>query len=36
MVTKARSAVVQAQTPEGKMAADNVLTDTLKSLFAGV
>ena len=34
MVTKARSAVVQAQTPEGKMAADNVLTDTLKSLFA--
>ena len=33
-VTKARSAVVQAQTPEGKMAADNVLSGTLKSLFA--
>lgn len=33
-VTQARAAVVQAQTPEGKMAADNVLSDTLKSLFA--
>lgn len=33
-VTEARSAVMQAQTPEGKMAADNVLSGTLKSLFA--
>ncbi len=33
-VTEARSAVAHAVTPEQKMAADNVLTDTLKSLFA--
>lgn len=33
-VTEARSAVAHAATPEQKMAADNVLTDTLKSLFA--
>lgn len=33
-VTKARADVVNAQTPEGKMAADNVLSGTLKSLFA--
>lgn len=33
-VTEARSAVMSANTPEAKMAAENVLTDTLKSLFA--
>lgn len=33
-VTSARSAVMSATTPEAKMAASNVLTDTLKSLFA--
>ncbi len=33
-VTEARSAVAHAATPEQKMAADNVLSDTLKSLFA--
>ncbi len=33
-VTQARSAVANATTPEAKMAADNVLTGTLKSLFA--
>ena len=33
-VTQARSAVMQAQTPEAKMAADNVLTGALKTLFA--
>lgn len=33
-VTQARSAVMSASTPEAKMAAENVLTDTLKSLFA--
>lgn len=33
-VTKARSAVMDAPNPESKMAADNILTDTLKSLFA--
>ncbi len=33
-VTEARSAVAHATTPEQKMAADNVLSDTLKSLFA--
>ena len=33
-VTKARADVANAQTPEGKMAADNVLSGTLKSLFA--
>lgn len=33
-VTEARSAVANASTPEEKMAADNVLTGTLKSLFA--
>lgn len=33
-VTAARAAVSSATTPEAKMAASNVLTDTLKSLFA--
>ncbi len=33
-VTAARSAVMEATTPEAKMEADNVLTGTLKSLFA--
>lgn len=33
-VTQARSAVMNASTPEDKMAADNILTGTLKSLFA--
>lgn len=33
-VTRARSAVMDASTPEGKMEADNILTGTLKSLFA--
>ncbi len=33
-VTQARSAVANATTPEEKMAADNILTGTLKSLFA--
>lgn len=33
-VTRARNAVVAAPTPEAKMQADNVLTGTLKSLFA--
>lgn len=33
-VIEARSAVVSAKTPEDKMAADNMLTGTLKSLFA--
>ena len=33
-VTAARSAVASAPTPEAKMQASNVLTDTLKSLFA--
>ena len=33
-VTQARSAVMSATTPEAKMEADNVLTGTLKSLFA--
>ena len=33
-VTQARAAVMNAQTPEAKMAADNVLTGALKSLFA--
>ena len=33
-VTQARSAVMSAATPEAKMKAENVLTDTLKSLFA--
>ncbi len=33
-VTKARTAVMNATTPEGKMEADNILTGTLKSLFA--
>lgn len=33
-VTQARNAVVAAPTPEAKMEADNVLTGTLKSLFA--
>lgn len=33
-VTAARSAVMQATTPADKMAADNVLTGTLKTLFA--
>ena len=33
-VTKARSAVMSAGTPEEKMAADNILSGTLKSLFA--
>lgn len=35
-VIEARSAVMKAQTPEAKMEADNVLTGTLKSLFAVV
>lgn len=33
-VTQARSAVMSATTPEAKMEADNVLSGTLKSLFA--
>ena len=33
-VTQARNAVMTAPTPEAKMEADNVLTGTLKSLFA--
>lgn len=33
-VTQARNAVMSAPTPEAKMEADNVLTGTLKSLFA--
>jgi LemA protein len=33
-VTKARSALLGAQTPQDKMAADNMLTGTLKTLFA--
>lgn len=33
-VTQARSAVMSAATPSDKMAADNVLTGALKSLFA--
>ena len=33
-VTNARAAVANATTPQDKMAADNVLTGTLKSLFA--
>ena len=33
-VTDARSACMSARTPEEKMAADNALTQTLKSLFA--
>lgn len=33
-VTEARAAVAHASTPEEKMAADNALTGTLKSLFA--
>lgn len=33
-VTQARSAVMSAATPEAKMKAENMLTDTLKSLFA--
>lgn len=33
-VTQARSAVMNATTPEGKMEADNMLTGALKSLFA--
>ena len=33
-VTQARAAVANAGTPEEKMQADNMLTDTLKSLFA--
>lgn len=33
-VTQARAAVMSAKTPEEKMAASNVLSDTLKSLFA--
>lgn len=33
-VTQARAAVMNATTPEGKMEADNILTGTLKSLFA--
>ena len=33
-VTQARSAVMNAQSPAEKMAADNMLTGTLKSLFA--
>lgn len=33
-VTQARAAVVNAQTPEAKMAADNMLTGALKTLFA--
>ena len=33
-VTAARASVVGAATPEARMAADNLLTDSLKSLFA--
>jgi LemA protein len=33
-VTEARSKAMQAQTPEEKGRAENILTDTLKSLFA--
>lgn len=33
-VTQARTAVMNATTPADKMAADNILTGTLKSLFA--
>lgn len=33
-VTEARAAVTQAATPQAKMAAENVLTGALKSLFA--
>ena len=33
-VTKARTAVMNAPTPEGKMQADGVLTGALKNLFA--
>lgn len=33
-ITKARSAVMKADTPQGKAKASNQLTDTLKSLFA--
>ncbi|MDO4842075.1 MAG: LemA family protein [Phoenicibacter congonensis] len=33
-VTEARAAVANAKTPEEKMAADNALTGTLKTLFA--
>lgn len=33
-VTEARNAVMNAATPDEKVAADNVLTGTLKSLFA--
>jgi LemA protein len=33
-VSKARSAMMSAMTPDQKMAADNQLTSTLKSLFA--
>lgn len=33
-VTQARAAAINATTPEGKMEADNILTDALKSLFA--
>ncbi|MEF9875540.1 MAG: LemA family protein [Gordonibacter sp.] len=33
-VTQARTAVMNASTPQDKMAADNILTGTLKSLFA--
>lgn len=33
-VTQARTAVMNATTPEGKMEADNILTGALKSLFA--
>ena len=33
-ITKARSAVMSAETPKGKAEASNMLSDTLKSLFA--
>lgn len=33
-VTAARSSLMQAETPQQKAAADNMLSDTLKSLFA--
>ena len=33
-VTKARTAVMNAPTPEGKMQADGILTGALKNLFA--
>ncbi len=33
-VTAARTSVMEASTPEAKMAADNALTGTLRSLFA--